>query len=94
MKVEIDILKVFDILGAVLVISGITFLNSKKASNPRIREYGSIIIIGCVLLAIVVFYLGVYGNMLTQIGVILGSIYGIFNCKKEIKKRKEGIKNG
>ena len=85
----IYILTIIEWIGTFGILIGLYYLNSKKASNPKIRIKGQIlVIIGCSLLGIFAFLIGAYGVMTTQIGVILVDIYGIYNCKKEIRNGK------
>jgi len=83
---NIIILTVIEWIGTFGILIGLYYLNSKKASNPKIRIKGQIIvIIGCCSLGIFAFLIGAYGVMTTQIGVILVDIYGMYNCRKEVK---------
>lgn len=71
--------------GTFLILFGIFFLASKKASNPNTRLKGLIItVIGCVILGVYGFIINSYGVLITQIGVVIINIYGIYNCAKEI----------
>ncbi len=74
-------------LGTILILIGITFLASKKASKPKTRMYGLITVsIGCILLGIFGIIIGAFGVAVTQLGVILLDIWGINNCIREMKE--------
>jgi nicotinamide riboside transporter PnuC len=80
-------LSVIEWTGTLLILTGLFFLSSRKASNPKTRIKGLITtIIGCVLLGIIGFLMNLYGVMITQIGVSIINMYGIYNCRKEIHK--------
>ena len=75
-------------IGAFGIIIGIIFLNSSKASDPKVRIYGSIIvIIGCTLTSILLYFANILGTMIVQIAVIFSNLYGLFNCRKELKRK-------
>ena len=85
----INYLLILEWIGTIGILTGISFLSSKKASKPKTRIKGlSITIIGCIILGSFAFIIGTYGVMTTQIGVIIISSYRIYNCKKEIIRRR------
>jgi len=83
----LNCLSILGWIGTIGILAGLSYLSSKKASNPKTRIKGlSITIIGCIILGIFGFLIGTYEVMTTQIGVIVINSYGIINCKKEINK--------
>ena len=75
--------------GSFLIIFGLLLLASKRASKPNIRMKGlTIAAIGCAFLAIYGLIINAYGVMVTQISATLVDIYGIINCRNEIKLAK------
>jgi len=79
-------LQILEWTGTILILAGILFLASKRASNPKTRIKGLLTtIIGCIFLGTFAIISGLWGVLATQTGVTIINIYGIYNCLKEIK---------
>ncbi len=76
-------------IGTFLVIIGLLYFTSKKASKPKTRLIGLILLnIAQFLLTISAFSQGAYDLATTQIGCMAINFRGMFNCYKEIKGAK------
>ena len=87
-----ELYSILDIAGGIFINIGILVMNLKQSKRPSVKIKANIlIIIGCSSLAIVASIFNLIGNLATQLGVIISSIIGMYNARKDIKNKNKKL---